>query len=256
MRSLIEAADAIGTAVDAVQLERFRTYRDLIIDWGGRMNLTGVKHPDAIVEELFVRSLRIAVPAGGSVSTVEWFDSRRIIDIGTGAGIPGLPLKLLIPGIEVTLLESSRKKCDFLEHVVETLSLDGVTVLNARAEHAAHLTSHRESYDLATARGVARLSVLAEYGLPFLKLGGVAVFPKGPNLEAVQAEADAAVFAADTLGAAPAYIQPVAYPGSSPMDCIVYWMKIGTTPMRYPRHTGIPSKRPLSAAQPSGSVPR
>ena len=247
METLIEAAKTVGIEIDAGQVERFERYRELLLEWSGRMNLTAVKDPDEIVEQLFIRSLRIAVSAGGNVSTAGWFDGRRVIDIGSGAGIPGLPLKLVLPWAEVTLLESNGKKCEFMEHVVEVLGLDGVTVLNGRAEDAAHVDGHREEYDLATARGVAKLPVLAEYCLPFLRLGGVAVLPKGPNREGVKLEADDAATAADVMGAAPAIIQPVAHPGRSATDHIVYWMKVQPTPDRYPRRAGMPSKRPIVA---------
>ena len=248
LESLVEAAGAIGVQVDDATTERFRRYRELLMEWGRRTNLTGVKDPEAIVEQLFIRSFRIAVQAGGSVSTAGWFDGRRIIDIGSGAGIPGLPLKLIMPGADVTLLEANGKKCDFIEHVVEELGLDGVDVINERAEIAAHWDDQRECYDLVTARGVAKLPVLAEYTLPFLKSGGVAVLPKGPNSEAVRAETDDAAYAADEMGAAPAIIQAVAHPGKSPTDNIIYWLKIRPTAERYPRRAGIPAQSPLVVA--------
>lgn len=248
--TLIAAARTIGANIDAFQVEQFMRYLELLLEHGSRTNLTAIKDPDTIVEQLFIRSFRVAVQAGGSVTTAGWFDGRRLIDIGSGAGIPGLPIKLIFPDAEVTLLESTRKKCDFMTHVVTDLGLQGVTVLNARAEDAAMMPDHRETYDFATARGVAKLSVLAEYALPFLKLGGVAVLPKGPDQAAVTSESDDASFAADTLGAAPAIIQPVAHPGQSPTDHIIYWMKIQRTPSRYPRRPGTPSKHPLSRSMP------
>ena len=249
MDSLITAAGTIGVNTNKIQIEQFRLYRELLMEWGRRINLTSVKDPDEIIERLFIRSLRIAVQAGGSVATAEWFTGRQIIDVGSGAGIPGLPLKLVLPDAKVTLVESNRKKCDFIEHVVSELGLEGVTVLNYRAEDVAHDAVSREIYDLATARGVAHLSILAEYVLPFLRLGGVAVLPKGPNRTKVECEADEAAFAADELGAAPAIIQPVKHPGNSPTDHIVYWLKVRPTPDRYPRSAGIPAKRPLSATR-------
>ena len=248
MESLIEAASAIGVQVDNATTERFRRYRELLIEWSSRTNLTAIKDPDAIVEQLFIRSFRIAVQAGGSVTTAGWFDGRRIIDIGSGAGIPGLPLKLILPEASVTLLEANRKKCDFIKHVVADLGLDGIDIINERAEIAAHFEDLRESYDLATARVVAKLPVLAEYTLPFLKQGGVAVLPKGPDAKTVRSESEEAAYAADEMGAAPAIIQAVAYPGASPTDHMVYWLKIRPTDDRYPRRVGIPSKRPLVVA--------
>ena len=249
MNSLVEAAGSIGFAIDESQVNQFRRYLELLGEWNRNTNLTAVKDPDDVVEQLFIRSLRVAVPAGGNVSTAGWFEGRRIIDVGTGAGFPGLPLKLALPGSELTLLESNRKKCAFLEHVVSDLRLEGVTIVNARAEDAAHDSDHRERYELATARGVASLAVLAEYVLPFLQMGGVAVLPKGPDLAHAKAEADDASYAADELGAAPAIIQAVAHPGRSATDHIVYWLKVQPTPERYPRRAGVPSKRPLVAAR-------
>lgn len=249
MNSLVDAASSIGITIDALQIERFQRYLELLDEWNGRVNLTAVKEPEEVVEQLFIRSLRVAVPAGGSVSTAEWFDGRRIIDIGSGAGIPGLPLKLALPGADVTLLDSNRKKCEFMEYVISDLELDGVAVVNARAEDAARDAKHREGYELATARGVASLSVLIEYALPFLRLGGVAVLPKGPDLTTVRAEADDAAYVADELGAAPAIIQSIAHPGRTPTDHIVYWLKVQPTPERYPRRAGVPAKRPIVVAR-------
>ena len=249
MKSLVEAAGSIGIAIDEFQLAQFRRYLELLEEWNQSINLTAVKDPEAVVEQLFIRSLRVAVPAGGNVSTAGWFDGRRIIDVGTGAGFPGLPLKLALPGASVTLLEANRRKCGFMEHVVSDLQLEGVVVVNARAEVAAHDPDHREGYELVTARGVASLAVLAEYTLPFLQLGGVAVLPKGPDPAHAQEEADDAAFAAHELGAAPAIIQAVGHPGRSATDHIVYWLKVRPTPERYPRRAGVPSKRPLVAAK-------
>ena len=247
MNSLVQAAVSIGIAIDDVQIEQFQRYRELLLEWSNRVNLTAVRDPDVIVEQLFIRSFRVATPAGGNVSTAEWFTGRRIIDIGSGAGIPGIPLKIALPDADVTLLESNRRKCDFMSHVVSDLGLTNISVLNARAEDAAHSTNHRAGYDLATARGVARLSALAEYTMPFLKLGGVAVLPKGPDNEAVRAECEEAAYAADEMGAAPAIVHAVSIPGNSPIDNTVYWMKINSTPDRFPRRAGTPTKRPLTA---------
>ena len=249
MKSLVEAAGSIGITIVGSQVNQFRRYLELLEEWNRSVNLTGVNNPEDVVEELFIRSLRVAVPAGGNVSTAGWFDGRRIIDVGSGAGFPGLPLKLALPEAEVTLLEANRRKCAFLEHVVSDLQLEGVTVVNARAEDAARDSDYRERYELATARGVASLAVLAEYVLPFLQLGGVAVLPKGPDLEHAKAETDDASYATDELGAAPAIIQAVAHPGRSATDHIIYWLKVQPTPERYPRRAGVPSKRPLVAAR-------
>ena len=247
MKSLVAAAGTIGVNIDDTQIERFRRYRELLVEWGRRVNLTAVKDPEAVVEQLFIRSFRIAVPAGGTVSTAGWFDGRRIIDIGSGAGIPGLPLKIILPAPRSLCWNPTVKSATSCGTSYRNSDFEGVTVLNSRAEDAGRLKDHRESYDLATARGVSKLPILAEYTLPFLKLGGVAVLPKGHDREAVQGEVEDASFAANELGAAPAIIQPVAHPGTSPMDHIIYWLKVQPTKDRYPRRPGIPAKRPLSA---------
>ena len=244
MGSLVAAAEAVGVELLPAQQAQFRRYRELLQEWSDRASLTAVRDDDAILEQLFIRSFRVAVPAGGSVPTAGWWSGRRVIDVGSGGGIPGLPLKLLQPDAFVTLLESNRKRCAFLAAAIAELGIDGVEVVNARAETAAHDPAYREQYDVATARGLARLPTLAEEVLPFLKLGGVAVLPKGADAAGVQSEAEAAAFAADELGAAPAFIQPVEYPGTAPVDYIVYWLKVQPTPERFPRRVGVPSKRP------------
>ena len=210
----------------------------------GRLNITGVRGRERIREELIIRSLRMLASApGGFVSTAGWFDGRNVIDVGSGAGIPGIVLKIVYPGMKLALLDSSRKKCAFLERVASELSLTDVEVINARAEEAAHSPRYRERFDLVVSRGVAALPELAELTLPFAVVGGTVISAKGLSGEREIGESE---WAAGQLGAAPAIHQVVDSPGAAPPDLLVYWLKIAPSPERYPRRPGEPHRRPLT----------
>jgi len=239
---LIKAANKLGLELTETQIDHFKRYCELIELRSKQFNLTGAKSWERIREELFIRSLRILSPAGGNVPTLEWFAGRKAIDVGTGAGIPGLVLKLAVPELEITLLDSIGKRTNFLSEVVSELELTGVEVVNGRAEEFGQDGSYREQYDLVVARAVASLPELAELTLPFLNIGGVAVLPKSAGIERELREAE---FAAEELGASPAITLTVDSPGSSPADQIVYWMKISSTPDQYPRRVGLPHQAPL-----------
>ena len=243
MDSLQEALTKVGAPFDEVRRRRFDRYCELIEETAGRLNMTGARDAGRIREELIIRSLRVLASApGGYMSTAGWFNQLRVLDVGAGAGIPGIVLKIACPGMQLSLMDSSSKKCVFLEQAVTELSLDDVEVINARAEEAAHLPRYREQFDLVVSRGVAALPELAELTLPFAMVGGTVISAKGLSgkQEIVESE-----WAAGELGAAPAIHQVVDAPGSSPPDLLVYWLKIAPTPDRYPRRTGVPHKRPL-----------
>ena len=210
------------------------------------MNLTSVKGANNVEQNLFIRSLRVAVPAGGNVSTAEWFSQKRLIDIGSGAGLPGIVLKIALPEAHVTLLEARAKRCRFMEKVIQQVALENIEVINARAEDLAHNPEYREQFQIATARAVAPLPTLAELVLPFVTLGGVAIIPKGPNKHTVQTEIQNSQAAARLMGATTAIVQQISYPGTSPTDHMIYWMKIRNTHSNYPRRSGIPAKKPIT----------
>ena len=244
MDGLQEALTCVGAPFDEVRQRRFDRYCELIEETAGRLNMTGARDTGRIREELIIRSLRLLASApGGFVSTAGWFDGRKVLDVGAGAGIPGIVLKIAYPGIQLALLDSSSKKCAFLERTVSELSLADVEVINARAEDAAHLPSYREQFDLVVSRGVAALPELAELTLPFAMVGGTVISAKGLLGEREIAESE---WAASELGGAPAIRQVVDSPGSSPPDLLVYWLKIAPSPDCYPRRTGVPHKRPLA----------
>jgi 16S rRNA (guanine527-N7)-methyltransferase len=242
LESVITAAQSLGVELDATQQARFRRYRELIELRSRQFNLTGAKTWDRIREDLFIRSLRILSPAGGGASTPDWFTGRRAIDVGTGAGIPGIVMKIVLPELRITLLDSVQKRTNFLREVVTELELEHVEVVTGRAEELGQHPAHRESYDIVTARGVARLAELAELTIPFANLGGTVILPKSAGSGD---EVNEAAAAAELLGAAPAITLEVDRPGNSPPDDMVYWMKISPTPVEFPRRTGVPHRSPL-----------
>lgn len=242
MESVVAAAQLLGVDLDAKQQAQLQRYRELIELRSQQFNLTGHKTWDRIREELFIRSLRVLSPAGGNVPTPEWFADKKAIDVGTGAGIPGLVMKIALPELHVTLLDSIGKRTNFLIEVANELELTDLQVINGRAEDIAQEFSHREQYDVVVARGVARLAELAELTIPFAKIGGTVILPKSQGVSGEVAEAGGA---AEILGAAPALTLEIDKPGQSPPDDMVYWMKISSTPEEFPRKVGIPHQSPL-----------
>jgi 16S rRNA (guanine527-N7)-methyltransferase len=242
LESVVAAAQLLGVDLDARQQAQFQRYRELIELRSKQFNLTGHKTWDRIREELFIRSLRVLSPAGGNVPTPEWFAGKRAIDIGTGAGIPGMIIKIALPELRMTLLDSIGKRTNFLIEVANELELTGLEVINGRAEDLGQEYSHREQYDVVVARAVARLAELAELTIPFAKIGGTVILPKS---QGVADEVEEASAAAEVLGAAPALTLEVDKPGDSPPDDMVYWMKISSTPREFPRRVGIPHQSPL-----------
>ena len=242
MEKLLKAAESVGVTPDETVRRGFARFYEMLEAANSRFNLTGAKGWERVRDELFIRSMRFMTPAGGNMTTASWFEGRRVIDVGTGAGIPGLVLKLLAPGAHVTLLDSSAKKTSFLREVSEDLELDNIEIITGRAEDVARAREHRHSYDLVVSRGVARLVELAELTLPFAAVGGTVVAAKGPSVEEEIAEAE---WAATKLGAAPAMAYPVSEPGDSPADTFIYWLKIDKTPLEYPRRNGVPHTSPL-----------
>lgn len=242
MESVIAAAESLGVDLDTRQQAQFQRYRELIELRSKQFNLTGAKTWDRIREELFIRSLRIISPAGGFAATAEWFTDRRAIDVGTGAGIPGIVMKIALPELKITLLDSVQKRTNFLHEVVDELELEDVEVITGRAEELGQDPAHRESYDVVVARAVARLAELAELTIPFANIGGTVILPKSAG---IADEINEAAAAAEVLGAAPAITLKVDRPGESPPDDMIYWMKITSTPGEFPRRVGVPHQNPL-----------
>lgn len=228
-------AAALGAPLQPEQIVQFQQYEALLLDWNERMNLTAVRLPTDIRIRHFLDSLSCGPVIGD-------LNGRSLIDIGTGAGFPGLPLKILFPQLRLTLVESVAKKGQFLQAMVDTLGLTDVTILAERAEVLGQQPQHRQQYDWAVARAVAELRVLVEYLLPLCRVGGQMLAQKG---EGVHEEVEAARRAISLLGGAEPALGSITLPGREQPHYFVTIAKVGETPTAYPRRVGVPGKRPL-----------
>ena len=236
MENLKQAARAmLGLRFTSRQVAAIQKYEQELLDWNARFNLTAIRDIEAIRVKHFLDSMTCLLAMRESVPN-------RLIDVGTGAGFPGIPLKIIYPNLRLTLVESVSKKADFCQHVVKMLCLDGVEVLTARAEEVGQAPAHRQQYDWAVARAVATLPVLVEYLLPLVKVGGHALAQKG---ESANAEAQAAEHAIQFLGGRLRQILPVTLPGVADERYMVVMDKVAATPPAYQRRTGVPAKNPI-----------
>ena len=237
MESLIEGAAGLGIDLNGEQVDRFKAYYDELVSWNENVNLTSVTGREEVQTRHFLDSLVVASALPANVLN----GADKLLDVGTGAGFPGLPLKIVYPRVDLTLLEATAKKTAFLNHVVDKLGLEGVTVVTGRAEEEAHEPEMREQFGAVVSRAVARLNVLTELCLPFCAEGGVMIAQKGPQVEQ---ELDQARNAIETLGGffddRDMLIAPPVEVGT-----LVVIRKVRATPPGYPRRPGIPSKRPL-----------
>lgn len=239
MDLLAAGAQRLAIALDADQLRQFQRYADELLAWNARANLTAITTPAGIQLRHFLDSLTCLIPLRERWQADEPLE---LLDVGTGAGFPGLPLKLVWPALRLTLLDSVAKKTAFLEHLVRVLGLEGVRIITARAEELGRQPDHRDHYDVVVSRAVAELPVLVELGLPFLRPGGLLIAPRKGDLAAQIAAAGRAL--AELGGRARPPI-PIELPGEPDGRGLVVVEKLGPTPERYPRRTGIPEKRPL-----------
>jgi 16S rRNA (guanine527-N7)-methyltransferase len=237
MNILDEGAKELGIHLTPLQLDQFEAYFRELADWNQRMNLTSVVEYEEVQVKHFLDSLTVTLAVPDGLASLG-----SVIDVGAGAGLPGLPLKLAFPHLRLVLVESVGKKTEFMRHVVSILGLSGVEVHTGRAEHLAHESELRESFDLVVTRALAGLSVLAEYTLPFCRDGGVMVALKHGGIDA---ELAGAAHALEELGGRMRMVQPVAITGLTDNRTVVSVDKTTSTPERYPRRPGIPSKRPL-----------
>ena len=213
----------------------FQTYEDELIAWNEKFNLTAIRDRDGIRVKHFLDSLTC-------LKAITNHQEQSIIDVGTGAGFPGIPLKIICPRVKLTLVESVGKKASFCKHIVEILNLPKVEVLTLRAEEIGRLPAYREHYDVAVARAVANLPVLVEYLLPLVKLGGRMIAQKGDSAPVECQQADRAI---RLLGGRFDQLIPVTLPGVPSDRYLVTITKIAATPPLYPRNSGIPQKKPL-----------
>jgi len=227
--------ELLGLELSPEVQRAFSLYADRLLEWNAHTNLTAITDPEAIEIRHFLDSLSV-------MRAVRLTPGMRVIDVGTGAGFPGLPLRLVFPQIRLTLLEATAKKTRFLQHVVAELGLEDVRILTARAEEAGQDAAIREQYDLVLARAVAKLPVLSEYLLPLCKVGGRCVALKGEHAAAEVQQAERAL---SILGGHVTRIVPVELPQVAETHYLVTIEKNAATPPKYPRRAGVPTKRPL-----------
>jgi 16S rRNA (guanine527-N7)-methyltransferase len=262
MQKLIEGARKLGLNLTPDQVAAFQRYRDELIAWRSRVNLTAITDEEGIQTKHFLDSLScllaVAVPksvssAPPALEACAFKPDTRLIDVGSGAGFPGLPLKIICPAIKLTLLEATGKKVEFLKHIVALLDLRGVIVIKGRAEEWGRDPDYRERYDWALARAVAEMPTLAEYLLPFVRIGGRVLAQKG---EDAPAEVTAAQVAIEHLGGRLNRLIPVELTGIAETRYLVVVDKVAATPDQHPRRPGMPTKHPISSIKSQMTNPK
>lgn len=217
------------------QLAQFTRYYELLVETNKVMNLTAITEPEEVAVKHMVDSL---------LAYEDGMQGKTLVDVGTGAGFPGVPLKIYCPSLKVTLVDSLGKRLRFLQQVIDELGLKGIRCEHLRAEDAGRSKKHREQYDYVTARAVARLSVLSEYCLPLAKKGGQFIALKGSRFAEEIEEGEEAV---KILGGKIISAEPVKLPGLDDGRAIIKIAKIKATPAQYPRKAGTPEKQPLGS---------
>ncbi|MBQ2088525.1 MAG: 16S rRNA (guanine(527)-N(7))-methyltransferase RsmG [Selenomonas sp.] len=232
---LQKAAAEYGINLSETQIAQYNRYFELLIEWNEKINLTAITAPKDVAIKHIIDSITAYDAALFQAGT-------NVIDVGTGAGFPGLPLKIFCPEIKLTLMDSLNKRIKFLQTVVEELGLKDVECVHARAEEGARNKKYRESFDIAVSRAVARLPILCEYCLPFVKKGGHFIALKGMQYND---EAEEAVKAIKVMGGSRTEIRPVKLPEIDDKRAVIIINKTMPTPKTYPRKAGTPTKNPI-----------
>lgn len=235
VETLIKGTEELGIGLRDKDVERFTTYKELLKEWNTKINITAITDDEEIVTKHFLDSLTPYV-------TDLFNDSKKVIDVGTGGGFPGLPLKIINENLKVTLLDSLNKRIVFLKEVIDSLGLKDIEAIHGRAEELSRTKEYREVYDICISRAVASLNVLAEYCMPFVKVGGYFISMKGPNVDEELEEAKKAI---QILGGKLVDKKIITIPGSDIEHSLLVIEKIRETPTRYPRGGGNPRKKPL-----------
>jgi len=238
MEKLYSGAKKLGLELSPGQLEQFQVYYRELVDWNRRINLTAITDYEEVQIKHFLDSLTVALalkqPTGSG--------SFRLIDVGTGAGIPGIPLKIILPDIRLVLLDATAKKAAFLHHIKDKLGLDDVEIVVGRAEEVAHETKYRERFELVLSRAVADLPALVELTLPFCAIGGSFIAQKKG---AIDLEVNQATRAISILGGNLREVKKIDLAEFTDERWLVIIDKVLPTPKQYPRRPGIPAKKPL-----------
>lgn len=231
---LLNAAEELDVKVDEIQIEKFNLYMKLLLEWNQKINLTAITEEKEIIIKHFIDSLTCA----------KYINSGdKVIDVGTGAGFPGIPIKLVkVNENNVVLMDSLNKRVKFLKEIIEKLRLEGICAVHGRAEDMGNSSEYREMYDVVVARAVANLSVLVEYCLPFVKIGGIMLGMKGGDAAEEVKQAQKAI---KFLGGEVVKVEKIKLPFSEITHSIVEIKKVKNTPRDYPRKAGKPEKEPI-----------
>jgi len=221
--------------LDERQFAQLERYYELLVEWNGKMNLTGITERDAVYEKHFYDSISLSF-------FVNMKDIKKMADIGSGAGFPSIPLKIVFPHLQVLIVDSLNKRINFLNHLVNELGLEQVEAIHGRAEDVARLPKYRDAFDLVTARAVARLAVLNEFCLPFTAAGGIFASMKGASLAE---ELQEAAYSLSELKGKVVQQYELKLPNEQSERHIVCVKKLAATPKKYPRKAGLPLKQPL-----------
>ena len=228
-----EKSKDLGISFSVKQTEQFFEYMNLLIEWNEKMNLTAITEPDEIILKHFIDSITILK---------ELEDGSKLVDVGTGAGFPGIPLSIMNPTLQITLVDSLNKRLIFLQEVVNKLKLENIEIVHARAEEFGQNKKYREQFDISTSRAVANLSTLSEYLIPLVKVGGKVISMKA--VEAKQ-ELNEAKKAIEILGGTVEKVDEFNLPQSDIGRTVIIIRKNKITPNKYPRKPGTPSKEPI-----------
>ncbi len=228
-----ELSKKIDVEIDEKTCNKLYIYMNLLLEWNEKINLTAITDKNEIILKHFIDSF-----------TINKFLKKgsKVLDIGTGAGFPGLAIKIIRPEIKVVLMDSLNKRISFLNEVIQSLKLNDIETFHSRAEEMAKNNEFREKFDIVTSRAVAKLNVLSEYMLPYTKINGKCICMKGPNVEEEVKESEKAI---KILGGKIENVDKIILPESNFERNIIIINKISNTPLKYPRKSGTPSKEPL-----------
>lgn len=228
-----EYAKEISIELDDKKVEQFYMYMELLLEWNEKINLTAITKPEEVILKHFIDSLTI-------INKIK--PNTKIVDVGTGAGFPGIPIKIVKEDVEIVLVDSLNKRIHFLDEVIQKLGLTKIETIHSRAEELGRNKKIRETFDYATSRAVANLSTLSEYLMPFVKVGGNVIAMKGSEIEEELQKAQKAI---SILGGEVIAIEKFILPKSDIKRHIVTIKKRNMTPMKYPRKAGTPAKEPI-----------